>query len=130
MAADVLHDARPTFDGATARSAELLQAELDRFELLLTDLLEISRFDAGAAQLDLGDVDVRTVVRRVVEAFAALAADRGSELTVILPETPVWPRLTSAGWTGFSATWSPTRSTTEKGGASRYRLQLPQRQLR
>lgn len=87
MAADVLHDARRTFDGATARTAELLQAELDRFELLLTDLLEISRFDAGAAQLDLGDVDLRNVVRRVVEASAALAADRGSELTVILPET-------------------------------------------
>jgi len=88
MAADVLHEARSNFDGATARSAELLQAELDRFELLLTDLLEISRFDAGAAQLDLGDVDVRDVVNRVVEAASALGADQGSELTVILPKTP------------------------------------------
>ncbi|MBA2444698.1 MAG: HAMP domain-containing histidine kinase [Nocardioidaceae bacterium] len=88
MAADVLHDARQNFDAATARSAELLQAELDRFELLLSDLLEISRFDAGAAHLDLGDVDVREVVSRVIEASSALAADRGSELTAILPATP------------------------------------------
>ncbi|MDQ3664311.1 MAG: HAMP domain-containing protein, partial [Actinomycetota bacterium] len=53
MAADVLHEARPGFDPATGRSAELLQAELDRFEALLADLLEISRFDAGAARLDI-----------------------------------------------------------------------------
>ena len=49
MAGDVLYDARQRFDPVTARSAELLQKELDRFELLLSDLLEISRFDAGAA---------------------------------------------------------------------------------
>src|SRR3954467_9727776 len=55
MAGDVLYDARDRFDPVTARSAELLQNELDRFELLLTDLLEISRFDAGAAVLELED---------------------------------------------------------------------------
>src|SRR5438045_7651792 len=52
MAADVLHEARGEFDTATARSAELLQTQLDRFEALLSDLLEISRYDAGAAVLD------------------------------------------------------------------------------
>ena len=53
MAAEVLHEAREDFDPVAARSAELLQKELDRFEALLTDLLEISRFDAGAALLNL-----------------------------------------------------------------------------
>ena len=52
MAGDVLHDARDDFDPVTARAAELLQTELDRFETLLADLLEISRFDAGAAVLE------------------------------------------------------------------------------
>ena len=51
MAAEVLHEAREDFDPVAARSAELMQDELDRFEALLTDLLEISRFDAGAAVL-------------------------------------------------------------------------------
>ena len=51
MAAEVLYEAREDFDPIAARSAELLQTELDRFEALLTDLLEISRFDAGAAVL-------------------------------------------------------------------------------
>ncbi len=88
MAADVLHDSRVDFDAATARSAELLQAELNRFEGLLTDLLEISRFDAGAAALDLSDVDLCGVARRVVDANAALAQQRGSVVNVVMPNTP------------------------------------------
>ncbi len=49
MAVDVIHESRTGFDPSVARSAELLAGELDRFEELLADLLEISRFDAGAA---------------------------------------------------------------------------------
>jgi two-component system sensor histidine kinase MtrB len=85
MAADLLHDKRSSFDPATARSAELLQAELDRFEALLTDLLEISRFDAGAASLTLADVDLRAVAHRVCDSTAGLAERRGSKLTVDVP---------------------------------------------
>ena len=42
-----------------ARSVELLLAELDRFESLLADLLEISRYDAGAAHLEAETSDIR-----------------------------------------------------------------------
>ncbi len=86
MAADLLHDARGDFDPVTARSAELLQSELDRFEGLLTDLLEISRFDAGAAVLELSEVDLRGVARRVADSAAALASRRGSEVRLTLPD--------------------------------------------
>ena len=82
MASDVLHDARGRFDPSTARAAELLHKELDRFELLLTDLLEISRFDAGAAALDLEDVNLVDVAHRVVEAIAPLAERRGTHVVV------------------------------------------------
>jgi two-component system, OmpR family, sensor histidine kinase MtrB len=82
MAGDVLYDARDRFDPATARSAELLQKELDRFELLLTDLLEISRFDAGAAVLDLEDVNLADVVQRVVDSTRPLAEARGIRVVV------------------------------------------------
>jgi two-component system sensor histidine kinase MtrB len=88
MAADVLYDSRPTFDAVTARSAELLQAQLDRFELLLTDLLEISRFDAGAAVLELSPVDLGDLARRVADATTALADKRGSRVTVETPGAP------------------------------------------
>ncbi|MCM0619368.1 MtrAB system histidine kinase MtrB [Nocardioides bruguierae] len=83
MAGDVLHDARERFDPATARAAELLQTELDRFESLLADLLEISRFDAGAAALDLDDVDLVGVCRRVVDATRPLAQARGVTVRVV-----------------------------------------------
>jgi two-component system, OmpR family, sensor histidine kinase MtrB len=82
MAAEVLHEAREDFDPVAARSAELLQNELDRFESLLTDLLEISRFDAGAAMLTLEEVDLRDLVRQVVEANARLAETNHTEITV------------------------------------------------
>lgn len=83
MAGDVLHDARARFDPATARAAELLQTELDRFETLLADLLEISRFDAGAAGLELEDVNLADVVRRVVASTSALADQRGIRIAVL-----------------------------------------------
>jgi two-component system, OmpR family, sensor histidine kinase MtrB len=82
MAAEVLHEAREDFDPVSARSAELMQTELDRFEALLTDLLEISRFDAGAAVLSADLVDLREIVDRVVEANALLAESHGVKVTV------------------------------------------------
>ncbi|MGL5866689.1 MAG: MtrAB system histidine kinase MtrB [Dermatophilaceae bacterium] len=86
MAADLIHEAREDFDPDVARSAELLAGELDRFEALLSDLLEISRFDAGAAVLDLEPVDLRDVVARVVESVRPLADRRGSAVTMHAPD--------------------------------------------
>ena len=88
MAGDVLHDARDDFDPATARAAELLQTELDRFETLLADLLEISRFDAGAAVLELDDVNLVDVAHRVVEATRPLAEQRDVRIVVRAPDQP------------------------------------------
>jgi two-component system sensor histidine kinase MtrB len=89
MAADVLHDARGDFPPHVARSAELLRAELDRFEGLLTDLLEISRYDAGAAVLDSEPVDLGALVARVVAGMWALAERHDSELVVNRPDEDV-----------------------------------------
>jgi two-component system, OmpR family, sensor histidine kinase MtrB len=82
MAGDVLHDARTRFDPPTARAAELLQNELDRFEMLLSDLLEISRHDAGAAVLELEDVSIVDLAHRVVESTRPLAEHRGIRVVV------------------------------------------------
>ena len=82
MAAEVLHEAREDFDPVSARSAELMQTELDRFEALLTDLLEISRFDAGAAVLSADVVDLREIVDRVLESHGRLAEAYGAEISV------------------------------------------------
>ncbi|XHM96061.1 MtrAB system histidine kinase MtrB [Peterkaempfera sp. SMS 1(5)a] len=89
MAADLLYEGREDMDPASARSAELLQGQLDRFESLLSDLLEISRFDAGAAVLDAEPADLREIAARVVEAAEPLAAAKGSALLVRGTEEPV-----------------------------------------
>jgi two-component system sensor histidine kinase MtrB len=86
MAGDVLHDSRGSFEPVAARAAELLQNELDRFENLLADLLEISRFDAGAAGLELTEVNLADVAHRVVDRSTALARQRGVSLVVETPE--------------------------------------------
>ncbi|MEU0047414.1 MtrAB system histidine kinase MtrB [Streptomyces werraensis] len=89
MAADVIHEAREDFDPVTARSAELLADQLDRFESLLADLLEISRFDAGAAALEAEPIDLREVVRRVVTGAEPLAERKGTAIKVVGDQQPV-----------------------------------------
>jgi two-component system sensor histidine kinase MtrB len=89
MAADVLHDARADLPPELARSAELLQAQLDRFEALVADLLEISRHDAGAVALEAEPIDLRLLVAKVADSALALATRSGCELTLDLPDEPV-----------------------------------------
>lgn len=79
MASDVLYDAREDFPQHVARSAELLNNQLDRFETLLADLLEISRIDAGAARLEFDRIDLGDVVREEVEAIIPASEGHGVE---------------------------------------------------
>lgn len=88
MAADVLYESRKHFDPVVERSVELLQNQLDRFESLLTDLLEISRFDAGAAILEAEPHDVRDLVHMVTDGAAPLAARKKTRLVLDLPQQP------------------------------------------
>lgn len=89
MAADLIYDAREEFNPATKRSAELLATQLDRFESLLADLLEISRFDAGAAVLAADDHDVRKVIEQVLDMARPVARARNVALAAIGMEEPV-----------------------------------------
>ncbi|MFJ9773677.1 MtrAB system histidine kinase MtrB [Kitasatospora sp. NPDC101157] len=95
MAADLIYDSREDLDPMAARSAELLQGQLDRFESLLADLLEISRFDAGAAILDAEPVDLREIVGRVVEAADPLAQAKGSTVVIRGDGEPVLAEVDS-----------------------------------
>jgi two-component system sensor histidine kinase MtrB len=89
MAADLLFSERADFDPVVARSAELLQLELDRFEALLTDLLEISRFDAGFAMLDAEPTDFVPIVRRVADGLRVVAERAAVAVELDLPDGPV-----------------------------------------
>ncbi len=85
IAADVLFGTRDQMDPAVGRSAELLQSQLERFESLLTDLLEISRYDANAATLDAEPADIGSIVRQSADVAQQLAERRGSRIEFRLP---------------------------------------------
>jgi two-component system, OmpR family, sensor histidine kinase MtrB len=86
MAAEVLYDSREDFDPIIARSTELLYNQVERFQALLADLLEISRFDAGAAALDAEPTDLVEIARTALDAAQPLADNSGSELRLIALE--------------------------------------------
>jgi two-component system sensor histidine kinase MtrB len=89
MAADVLHASREQFPAGLARSTELLVDELDRFESLLGDLLEISRLDAGVEDLSAEFIDVRPIATRAVEQVRVIAGNAGSSVELVLPDEEV-----------------------------------------
>ncbi|WYY09602.1 MtrAB system histidine kinase MtrB [Gordonia hydrophobica] len=89
MAADLLYDGREDLDPVQRRSVELLDKELNRFETLLTELLEISRHDAGMAELAAERMDMAVPIDAAVATVSHLAAESGSDLVLDLPAEPV-----------------------------------------
>lgn len=86
MAEEMLYDSREEFDPISARSAELLHQQVDRFEKMLADLLEISRYDSKSASLELDDVNFTELAQKVVDANRALADKLGVQVEVISGE--------------------------------------------
>jgi two-component system sensor histidine kinase MtrB len=63
----ILHE-HPGLTGDAATAARLVQQEVQHLNRLVEDLIEISRFDAGTAQLVTDDTDVATAVARCLRA--------------------------------------------------------------
>src|SRR4029077_4930411 len=89
MAADLIYDHSEDLDPALRRSTGLMIAELDRFETLLADLLEISRHDAGVAELSVESEDLRSTVESALDNVGHLAKDAGVEMIVEMPDEAV-----------------------------------------
>ena len=85
LAGDVLYDQRDGFEPSTARAAELLHTQVQRFEVLLADLLEVSRYDAGAVQLELEPTNLVRLVEDAMESIRPLADERGTDLRLVAP---------------------------------------------
>ncbi len=85
LAADMINDQRDEFDPATARAAELLNAQVQRFETLLTDLLEISRYDAGSVAARTRAHESRPPGRRRHRLMQQLADQHGSDIRLVAP---------------------------------------------
>jgi two-component system sensor histidine kinase MtrB len=82
MAADVLYESRDQYTGETARAAELLSTQIERFEILLSQLLEISRFDAGAADLSLNKVNIKDVIEKTADSLSNLLAKQETPVVI------------------------------------------------
>ena len=89
MAADLIAASEETLEPAARRASQLMTRELDRFEALLNDLLEISRHDAGVAELACTPLDVRTPITSAWEQTRHLAEELNVEVGFDLPETAV-----------------------------------------
>jgi len=82
MASEVIYAQKESFDPTIARSSELLVAQLDRFERLLEDLLEVSRFDAEVAILEPVEFDLITLIERCIADVRASAHDHVISITI------------------------------------------------
>ncbi|SDN54348.1 two-component system, OmpR family, sensor histidine kinase MtrB [Cryobacterium flavum] len=85
LAGDVLYDQRATFPPATSRTAELLHTQVERFELLLSDLLEISRYDAGSVELESEPTNLVYLAEDAIDSLRSLAETKGSDLRLLAP---------------------------------------------
>lgn len=85
LAGDVLYEQRDQFSPTTARTAELLHAQVDRFESMLADLLEMSRYDAGAVDIDAEPTNLVRLVEESLAGIRPLADEKGSELRLVAP---------------------------------------------
>ena len=80
MASEVIYSSRNNFDPQVARSAELLVGNIERFERLLEDLLEVSRFDAEVAVLEPVDFNLIALISRGIEDLELVAKENGTQI--------------------------------------------------
>ncbi|MBB5642093.1 MtrAB system histidine kinase MtrB [Cryobacterium roopkundense] len=85
LAGDVLYDQRASFPPATGRTAELLHTQVERFEVLLSDLLEISRYDAGSVELESEPTNLVHLAEDAIDGLRALAESKGTDLRLVAP---------------------------------------------
>ena len=89
LASAVIDGAKTSFEPTVARSAQLLMSQLDRFERLLEDLLEISRFDAEVAVLEAVDFDLAALIKSSVDELQIAAKELKTEIRFSAPLQPV-----------------------------------------
>jgi signal transduction histidine kinase len=81
-------------DEATRREfLDRSSEQISRLDWMSTNLLDLSRIDAGIFPLDMRPGDLRDPIRSVVEAHAELAEQRGVSLSSEVPPAPVMLRF-------------------------------------
>jgi signal transduction histidine kinase len=84
---EVLRARRHELSERSQSALDLLDADVQRFQRMVEDLLEISRFDAGVAELEVEEVDVRELVHHTLGRAGEgvpLTVDDGSGAVTVL----------------------------------------------
>ncbi|MDK7742252.1 MtrAB system histidine kinase MtrB [Helcobacillus massiliensis] len=89
MAASVLDAEKDSFSPTIRRTTQLLTDQVNRFDHMLADLLEISRHDAGAAILDEREENLSDVARSTVELLKPIADEADSAFCVKWHKEPI-----------------------------------------
>jgi two-component system, OmpR family, phosphate regulon sensor histidine kinase PhoR len=78
-------------DDAAARTKflDIMQGQATRMARLIDDLLSLSRIELNAHLQPNTPVDLAPIMRQVVDGLQTLARDRGVEINVSLPPTPL-----------------------------------------
>lgn len=93
LAGDLIFESRDSLEPSLRRSAELLHGQIVRFETLLNDLLEISRYDAGAVRAELEIHDLNQITGMAIASIEPLAKSKGSQIEIDLPKQEVLAEL-------------------------------------
>jgi signal transduction histidine kinase len=81
---EVLRARRGELSERSQAALDLLAADVQRFQRMVQDLLEISRFDAGVAELEVEEVDVRALVHHALGREGPVpSADGGGDAVVL-----------------------------------------------
>ena len=73
LVSEVLQNSSDALEPGQQRAIEVLGTQIERFESLLTDLLEISRYDAGRVTLETEPTSIVALVEEVVEGLRPLS---------------------------------------------------------
>jgi two-component system sensor histidine kinase MtrB len=82
-----LSEQKSAMDEPTVALVDRLDRQVYKFQSLLAGLLEMSRFDAGVARLELEPKDLREVAGEALVGIQPLADERGCRLIIDLQET-------------------------------------------
>ncbi len=89
LSADILYAKRDDFGNDEKRSIEIMHGQMNRFDKLLADLLEISRYDASNVQREFELQDLNGVVGTALASIQQFADSKGVYLDADVPSGAV-----------------------------------------
>jgi two-component system sensor histidine kinase MtrB len=89
ISGDMIFNNRDKLPPSMQGTVSTLNNQILRFEKLLADLLELSRFDADGVRLQTVVDDVQAVVGKAIQNIQPAATAHGSEINVSLPSSLV-----------------------------------------